>query len=119
MKATVQAETLTDGSIVYNVIQNGEAVAHPANEYEARAICNSLNAEKADRRAVKMGAEDKNINRIDPTYRGQVEINGEVLDVINSTVFSGILHWGLLGRIHGEAVVGWIPACLCNIPNIE
>jgi hypothetical protein len=44
MNATIKTETLTDGSTVYNVVQNGEEIAHPATLQEAAAICDRLNA---------------------------------------------------------------------------
>lgn len=43
MNATIQTETLTDGSLVFNVISNGEQIAHPASMQEALAICDRIN----------------------------------------------------------------------------
>lgn len=64
-----------------------------------------------------MGAEDKNINNVNPEFRGKVVINDVTLNVINACVFNGVLHFGLCGYepVHGEAAVGWIPAFLCEI----
>lgn len=72
---------------------------------------------KADRSAVlDFGCEDKRINNVSPTYRGTVEINGHRLTVDRASSFNGVLHYAIWGYIDGEAVCGWIPACLCNIP---
>lgn len=123
-KARVAAETLSDDSIVFNVLHGSEILASPATQQEAELIAEEYNTKhycsKADKRARDMGAEDKRCNNIDPTYRGKVEINDETFDVINAAVFSGILHFGILGT-HGvtapENVCGWVPACVCNIPD--
>lgn len=70
---------------------------------------------KADLRAIRMGAEDKQVNNVDPEFRGRVTINSVCFDVISSSVFSGILHFGILGPLDGENVCGWVPACLCEV----
>lgn len=43
-QARVAAETLTDGSIVFNVMQGNERVAAPASQVEAEALRDRLNA---------------------------------------------------------------------------
>lgn len=44
MKATVQPNTLTDGSIVFDVLFNGEPVAHPRGQMDAENIAAHINA---------------------------------------------------------------------------
>lgn len=73
----------------------------------------------ADRRAMALGAEDKRVNGINPDFTGIVVINGAPMRVLRPSVFNGILHYGILGKIEGEAVVGWIPACLCEVPDVD
>lgn len=70
---------------------------------------------KADRRAFARGASDHRINNVNPDFSGDVIINGEQLQVISSAVFNGVLHWGILGKLNGENIVGWVPAALCEI----
>lgn len=41
--ARVVAETLTDGSIVFNVMQGDEEIAAPPSYEEARQICDAFN----------------------------------------------------------------------------
>lgn len=43
MKAQVVPETLTDGSIVFNVMANGEAVAFPPTQSEAEELAEAMN----------------------------------------------------------------------------
>ena len=43
MKATVSPQTLTDGSIVFDVLLDGEPVAHPPSQTEAEAIAGKIN----------------------------------------------------------------------------
>jgi hypothetical protein len=47
-KASVQSETLTDGSIVFNVVKDGEQIAHPASQAQAEALCALHNANPSE-----------------------------------------------------------------------
>jgi len=42
--ATIKTETLTDGSVVYNVVRDGEEIASPPSLEFAQALCAKLNS---------------------------------------------------------------------------
>ena len=62
-----------------------------------------------------MGCSDTNSNNCDPNYRGKVIVNDVELDVVAASVFNGMLHYGINRFEPNNSIVGWVPACLCEI----
>lgn len=84
---------------------------------DARIEGNPPEIKFADRRAIAIGAEDSPVNNANPEFTGIVVVNEVPARVLRSTVFNGCLHYGILGKQGNNNFCGWIPACLCEIPE--
>lgn len=83
LKARVAAETLTDGSIVFNVMVGDEAIAHPPSQQEAQELCDDYNrrsaCEMADVQHEEVILSCVKRNKTGTPVQVLAEINGNVL----------------------------------------